>query len=65
MLLAWAIVDYPDILLFDEPTTGVDLGAEEPIYNHVREPKETLGLTILLISHNPGARTMHNDNTAA
>ena len=61
VLLAWAIVDYPDILLFDEPTTGVDIGAEEPIYNHVRELKETLGLTILLISHNLHVVTHYSD----
>ncbi len=61
VLLAWAIVDYPDILLFDEPTTGIDIGAEEPIYNHVRELKETLGLTILLISHNLHVVTHYSD----
>lgn len=52
VLLAWSIVDFPDVLLFDEPTTGVDVGAEEPIYEKVRELKETLGITVLLITHN-------------
>lgn len=52
VLLAWSIIDYPDILLFDEPTSGVDVGAEEPIYSKVKKMKEELGITILLITHN-------------
>lgn len=52
VLIAWAIVDNPNVLLFDEPTSGVDIGAEEPIYNKVKSLKDELGITILLISHN-------------
>ena len=52
VLIAWAVVDNPSVLLFDEPTSGVDIGAEEPIYNRVKELKERLGITVLLISHN-------------
>jgi zinc transport system ATP-binding protein len=52
VLIAWAIVDRPTILLFDEPTSGVDIGVEEPIYHRVKQLKENLGITVLLISHN-------------
>jgi zinc transport system ATP-binding protein len=52
VLISWAIVDKPNVLLFDEPTSGVDIGAEEPIYNKVNQLKQNLGVTILLISHN-------------
>ena len=52
VLIAWAILDDPDILLFDEPTSGVDVGSEEPIYKKVKDLKDTLGITILLITHN-------------
>jgi zinc transport system ATP-binding protein len=52
ILIAWAIVDRPNVLLFDEPTSGVDIGAEEPIYNNLNNLKEELGITTLLISHN-------------
>jgi zinc transport system ATP-binding protein len=51
VLIAWAIVDNPTVLLLDEPTSGVDIGAEEPIYEKVNDLKE-LGITVLLISHN-------------
>lgn len=52
VLIAWAIVDRPRVLLFDEPTSGVDIGAEEPIYQRLESLKEQLGITTLLISHN-------------
>lgn len=52
VLIAWATVDRPDVLLFDEPTSGVDVGAEEPIYQHLSDLKDRLGITTLLISHN-------------
>lgn len=52
VLIAWAIVDNPSVLLLDEPTSGVDIGAEEPIYDKVNDLKKQLGITILLISHN-------------
>jgi len=50
-LIAWAIIDKPNVLLFDEPTTGVDLDSEEAIYKMLSELKEENEITILLISH--------------
>lgn len=52
VLIAWAIVDNPAVLLFDEPTSGVDIGAEEPIYDEVNNLKKEAGITVFLISHN-------------
>jgi zinc transport system ATP-binding protein len=52
VLIAWATVDRPDVLLFDEPTSGVDVGAEEPIYQRLDLLKGQLGITTFLISHN-------------
>jgi len=51
ILIAWAIVDKPDVLLFDEPTTSVDIGSEEMIYETLNKLEKKLGMTILLISH--------------
>jgi len=33
VLIAWGLVGNPQVLLFDEPMTGVDISAEETIYN--------------------------------
>ena len=36
VLIAWAIIDKPNVLLFDEPTSGVDVGGEEAIYQMLK-----------------------------
>jgi zinc transport system ATP-binding protein len=51
VLIAWAVIDDPNVLLFDEPTTGVDLDSEEPIYRMLDELKKKNKITILLITH--------------
>ena len=51
VLIAWALIGHPGVLLFDEPTTGVDISAEESIYSLLRRLQQEENLTILLISH--------------
>jgi zinc transport system ATP-binding protein len=51
VLISWAMLDHPDILLFDEPTSGIDIGSEETIYNVMHRLQDERGTTILLISH--------------
>lgn len=51
VLIAWALIGKPDVLLFDEPTSGIDIGGEETIYNLLHELQEKQSLTIILISH--------------
>lgn len=49
--IAWALLDKPDVLFFDEPTAGIDASGEETIYALLRRLRDERGLTILLISH--------------
>ncbi len=51
VLIAFALLGHPDVLLFDEPTAGVDVSAEKTIYDLLNELKTKENLTILLISH--------------
>lgn len=51
ILIAWALAGNPDALLFDEPTTGIDVGGEETIYNLLEKLKDEKGLTMILVSH--------------
>jgi len=51
VLIAWATMDRPNVLLFDEPTTGVDLDSEEAIYKMLNDLEEKYKITMLLISH--------------
>ena len=51
ILIAWALIRNPDVLLFDEPTTGIDISGEQTIYALLAELKEKRNLTILLVTH--------------
>jgi len=51
VLIAWALVDEPNILFLDEPTSGIDVGSEEPIFLMLNGIKKSKKMTILLITH--------------
>ncbi len=51
ILLAWAIIDQPDILLFDEPTENVDIVSQESIYDLLHELQDALGISVIIVSH--------------
>jgi len=51
ILIAWALIKKPDALLFDEPTTGIDISGEETIYRLLVRLKKERSLTLLLITH--------------
>ncbi|MGB1253272.1 MAG: ATP-binding cassette domain-containing protein [Candidatus Promineifilaceae bacterium] len=48
-----ALANEPLILLADEPTGELDTATSLKIYAMLRELNETLGLTILIVSHDP------------
>ena len=51
VLIAWALIDEPNILFLDEPTNGIDVGSEEPIFLMLNGIKKNKKMTILLITH--------------
>ena len=51
ILIAWSLVSKPQVLLFDEPTTGVDIGGEETIYELLTNLKEQWYDSMVLVSH--------------
>ena len=51
LLLASALMGRPSVLLFDEPTAGVDEPGQEEIYALFRRLQREERLTLLLISH--------------
>jgi zinc transport system ATP-binding protein len=51
ILIAWALIGGPNVLLFDEPTAGIDISGEETIYNLLKKIQQSNDLTLLLISH--------------
>lgn len=51
ILIAFALLDEPEILFFDEPTAGVDISSEETIYHFLKKINNDLKITIVLITH--------------
>lgn len=61
LLLAFALMGRPTVLLFDEPTAGVDEPGEESLYAMIQRLQRAEGLTLLLISHELALVYQHAD----
>jgi zinc transport system ATP-binding protein len=53
--IAKALAAHPRLLVLDEPTTGVDVEAQEALGDLLHRLHEELGVTILYVSHEFGA----------
>ena len=51
VLTAWTFVDFPDVVLLDEPTAGIDVGGEKTIYDLLQNFWKERGATILMVTH--------------
>lgn len=49
--LARALITGPDVVLFDEPTTGLDPVRKNTVYEMISRYQETFGFTALMVSH--------------
>ncbi len=51
LLIAFALIGRPTVLLLDEPTAGVDEPGQERLNELVHRLKREQGLTVILVSH--------------
>lgn len=49
--LAQALVNAPRLLVLDEPTVGLDPIARAGVWEHVRQLRESAGMTVLMTTH--------------
>jgi peptide/nickel transport system ATP-binding protein len=54
VVIAMGLACDPDLLVMDEPTTGLDVTTEAVILDLVNELRRALGVAVLFISHNMG-----------
>lgn len=51
VFLARAMVRRPELLLLDEPATGIDTASKAALYNMLKDINREQGVTIIMISH--------------
>ena len=52
ILIARALMGNPDLLILDEPSTGVDVGSQKEIYGFLKKTNVESGITIVSVEHN-------------
>lgn len=51
MLVAWVLISHPQVIFFDEPTTGLDIGGGETIFSLLHTIWKKEKITIFLVTH--------------
>lgn len=64
VFIARAIVNKPEILFLDEPTTGVDTRTHEHFYKMLDDLNKKEGMTIVLVTHEIGIINKHVSQVA-
>lgn len=59
VFIARVLAGNPEILILDEPTVGIDMKSEEALYCLLARINCDLGLTIIMVTHDIGAITVH------
>jgi zinc transport system ATP-binding protein len=52
VFIARALIGNPDLIILDEPSTGIDVKSQDEIYTLIKELNKKLGITIISVEHN-------------
>lgn len=52
VMIARALLGNPDILVFDEPSTGIDVKSQLELYPFIKAMNEKQGITVVTVEHN-------------
>ena len=61
VLIARALAQQPQVLLLDEPTTGIDIVTQHSVLDLIKRLHRDLGLTVLLVTHDLNMIRAHVD----
>ena len=60
ILIARALMGNSDLLVLDEPSTGVDMNSQKEIYGFIRRINKERGVTVVSVEHNLDAAVMNS-----
>jgi zinc transport system ATP-binding protein len=52
VFIARALIGDPDLIILDEPSTGIDTKSQDEIYSLLKHLNKSLGITIISVEHN-------------
>ncbi|RCX18885.1 zinc transport system ATP-binding protein [Anaerobacterium chartisolvens] len=61
VFLARVLVNSPELIFLDEPTSGIDARSEEAVYCLLARLNHELGLTVVMVTHDLGAIMAHSN----
>ena len=60
VFIARALIGSPDLIILDEPSTGVDMKSQKDMYSVIRKLNREKGITIVSVEHNLDAAVMNS-----
>ncbi|HNQ34788.1 MAG TPA: metal ABC transporter ATP-binding protein [bacterium] len=64
VLIARSLATEPELLILDEPTTGVDAASQEEFYRLLKKLQRDLALSVILVSHDISLVPAYSDQVA-
>lgn len=64
VMICFALLLDPELIILDEPTTALDVITQEHIFNQLVDINKTLGITMILLTHDIGVVAKIADNIA-
>lgn len=52
VFIARALIGDPELIILDEPSTGIDTKSQDEIYSLIKQLNKSLGITIISVEHN-------------
>lgn len=60
MYIARALIGEPDLLILDEPSTGIDIKSQQEIYTFIKKLNTEKHLTVISVEHNLDAAVLNS-----